>query len=77
MDDYRGLETEMIDKLFLELSQITKAKTARVMNLERLLGLVLEAWKADGVKDVDGHIQLYNRALARLSGVSDGKTGRI
>lgn len=68
MGDFRGLETEMIDRLFLELSQITKAKTARVLNLERLLGLVLEAWKADGIKDVDGHVQLYNRALKRLHG---------
>lgn len=63
---YAGLETETIDKLFLELSQITKAKTAREIYLERLLGLVLEAWKVDGVKDVDGHVQLYNRASLRV-----------
>jgi hypothetical protein len=62
MSDYIKLETETIDKLFLELSQVTKAKTARVIHLERLLGLVLKAWEADGIKDVDGHIQLYNRA---------------
>ena len=31
------METEVIDKLFLELSQVTKAKTAREIELEELL----------------------------------------
>ena len=31
------METEIVDKLFLELSQITKAKTARELELEDLL----------------------------------------
>ena len=35
------METESIDKLFLELSQVTKAKTRNDMKLERLMGLVL------------------------------------
>lgn len=31
------METETIDKLFLELSQVTKAKTQRELELERQL----------------------------------------
>lgn len=31
------METEVIDKLFLELSQVTKAKTARELALEKAL----------------------------------------
>lgn len=31
------METETIDKLFLELSQVTKAKTARQIQLEKAL----------------------------------------
>lgn len=31
------METETLDKLFLELSQVTKAKTAREIQLERAL----------------------------------------
>lgn len=61
------METEAIDKLFLELSQITKAKTERELQLEKLLGLVLDAWQIDGVKDQLGHCQLYNRAFMRIT----------
>lgn len=68
MADYHGLATETIDKLFLELSQVTKAKTAKELSLERLLREVLKAWESGGVKDFPGHFQLYNRVLARLSG---------
>ncbi len=35
------MNTEIIDKLFLELSQFTTAKTAREVVLERLLETVL------------------------------------
>lgn len=61
------METEMIDKLFLELSQVSKAKTEHELQLERLLKCVLEAWEQDGVKDQNGHRQLYNRAFLRIT----------
>jgi hypothetical protein len=32
-----SMETETIDKLFLELSQVSKAKTERELQLERVL----------------------------------------
>ena len=35
------LTTEAIDKLFLELSQVTKAKTAREIELEAIIGELL------------------------------------
>lgn len=57
------IETEIIDKLFLELSQFTNVKTKKELQLERTLKSVLEAWKQDGVKDKDGHAQLYGRAF--------------
>ena len=57
------IETEIIDKLFLELSQVTNAKTKKELQLEQTLKSVLKAWKQDGVKDKDGHVQLYGRAF--------------
>ena len=60
------MKTEIIDKLFLELSQVTKAKTEKELALECLLRNVLKAWEKDGVKDKDGHCQLYNRAYFKL-----------
>ena len=62
-----SMETDMIDKLFLELSQVTKAKTKKELDLEGLLKCVLEAWEKDGIKDMDGHRQLYNRASHRIT----------
>lgn len=64
------METEHIDKLFLELSQVTKAKTSNELYLENLLYIVLEAWKnnvmlCDGFPD--GDYQLYNRAMKRIN----------
>lgn len=56
------METQMIDMLFLELSQFSNAKTERELSLERLLCAVLEAWVKDGVSNKEGHRQLYNRA---------------
>lgn len=64
------MEIEMIDKLFLELSQVTKAKTEKEIRLENLLKCVLEAWEKDGIKDQDGHRQLYNRASHRITTAS-------
>ena len=64
------METEMIDRLFLELSQVTKAKTEKELQLEKLLGLVLDAWQIDGVKDQLGHCHLYNRAFFRITTAS-------
>lgn len=37
MNDLLGTETESIDRLYLELSQFTKAKTKRDLQLEQLL----------------------------------------
>ena len=62
------METEIIDKLFLELSQVTKARTQKENILEAYLVIVLQAWKDDGVKDQHGHIQLYNRMFAKTHG---------
>lgn len=65
-----SIETETIDKLFLELSQITKAKTNKELSLERLLESVLEAWKKEVMQGdgfPDGDYQLYNRAMKRLN----------
>lgn len=36
------MQTEMIDKLYLELSQFTKAKTRREMELESLIARLCE-----------------------------------
>ena len=41
------MTTEIIDKLFLELSQMTTAKTAKELLLEDLLRRVLKAWSND------------------------------
>lgn len=60
------METEVIDKLFLELSQVTKAKTGRELALERTLISVLGAWKRDGISNAYGNMLLYDRSLAIL-----------
>lgn len=47
------METEIIDKLFLELSQFTKAKTKRELELEEEIEEVLK-WRnfdGDGISD--------------------------
>lgn len=59
------METEIIDKLFLELSQVTKATTEKEISLKACLQFVLAAWEKDGVKDQHGHIQLYNRMMVK------------
>ena len=64
------METEMIDKLFLELSQITTAKTDRELQLTRLLNMVLDAWAKDGISDRIGHSQLYNRAYMKANSLN-------
>lgn len=45
------MQTEIIDKLFLELSQITKAKTEREMNLEQAIKEIAAAssWESQAV----------------------------
>lgn len=58
--------TETIDKLFLELSQVAQVKTQKEIELELLLKCVSYAWLKDGINNVEGHHQLYNRAMARL-----------
>jgi hypothetical protein len=60
------METDMIDKLFLELSQVTNVKTEKEMQLERLLKRILDAWSEDGVSSKNGHAQLYNRAFVKI-----------
>lgn len=40
MNDLLGTETESIDRLYLELSQFTKARTKRELQLEQLLHAV-------------------------------------
>jgi len=49
-------QTEQIDKLFLELSQFTTAKTAREIKLEEVLNELLyifEAWEYDYANGID------------------------
>ena len=65
------MDTEIIDKLFLELSQYTTAETENELHTKRLLRLVLDAWKHDadqGDGIMEEHIQLYNRAMKHLGG---------
>jgi hypothetical protein len=64
------METEIIDKLFLELSQISKAKTKREIDLIFMLSDVLDAWKTeanwgDGIDE--SHIRIYNRAMKLIN----------
>lgn len=44
------IETESIDRLFLELSQFTKARTQREIALERMIRQIAEAgsWEKQG-----------------------------
>lgn len=65
-----NLETETIDKLFLELSQITNAKTRKELLLEKVLNDVLLAWvdeanQGDGISD--NHINTFNYATDLLN----------
>ena len=49
-------QTEQIDKLFLELSQFTTAKTAREIKLENALNELInifEAWAYDYCNGID------------------------
>lgn len=52
------METEMIDKLFLELSQVSKAKTRRELRLEAGIRNIVLTWKEyeeaeDGQAELD------------------------
>jgi len=65
------METESIDKLFLELSQITKAKTKKEIVLENILRDVLKAW-SDQARKI-GNIEprdmsLFKRAWFLVTG---------
>jgi len=73
------METEIIDKLFLELSQISKEKTKREIELIGILSEVLNAWKTeanwgDGIDE--NHMPIYNRAMRRIDNlyISKDKT---
>jgi len=52
------METETIDRLFLELSQVTKATTAKEFNLQVRMQMLCEAVKpfADLVTETSGRI---------------------
>ena len=63
------MELEIINKLFLELSQIATAKTSRERELESLLAQALKAWKyeanqGDGI--LDKNMTVYNRAMKKI-----------
>jgi hypothetical protein len=58
------MDTENIDKLFLELSQVTKAKTQKEIELEKLIKIILCAWNEDGRSGKNNHI--FNRASVRV-----------
>jgi hypothetical protein len=74
----KRMETETIDRLFLELSQVTKAKTARELELEKVLKRQLESHASIGmvlsegataaglagcIKQCDGFVAEAKRAL--------------
>ncbi len=60
------MHLEVIDKLFLELSQFSTAKTARELELESTLKIAIMAWNEDGVTEKNS--PLWNR-LALRAGV--------
>ena len=55
-------ETETIDKLFLELSQVTTATTEKEMRMIRLLKIIIDEWD-NPVRDPS----LYERGKKLLS----------
>jgi len=61
------METETIDKLFLELSQVTKAKTARELELEDLLT------SAHAIAIRKGEETSWSRFEARLTAAGIGR----
>ncbi len=69
------IATEAIDKLFLELSQVTKAKTAREILLEDLLT------SARAIAERGGKDTAWDRFSERLANVGIGcitpKTFRV
>lgn len=60
------METNLIDKLFLELSQLTKAKTARECKLEDLLT------SAHAIAARKGEDTAWERFSAKLSSAGIG-----
>lgn len=64
------MECEIINKLFLELSQIATAKTERESQLETLLRQVIKAWESEtnGGKAISKDNQvIYKRAKKRIN----------
>ena len=61
------IETESIDRLFLELSQFTKAKTARELRLEGMIRKIAEAgsWEAQGKAAEIALAEIENRLPER------------
>lgn len=60
------METETIDKLFLELSQVTRATTGKELALEAKVKRLRDAIKpfADLIHTTDGPIQTERLSLA-------------
>jgi hypothetical protein len=59
------METEIIDKLFLELSQVSKAQTWREIELERRVHALKKAAKpfVDLMRSTDGRIPTERLSL--------------
>jgi hypothetical protein len=56
------METEVIDKLFLELSQVTRATTQRELNLERRSAGLLKELKSSQKRE-ENLKRIIHRAL--------------
>ena len=74
------MELEIINKLYLELSQIATAKTKQELELESLLEQVLVSWRCeanqgDGI--LDTHIPVYNRAMKKINHNFEPDFGKI
>lgn len=61
------IETESIDRLFLELSQFTKAKTAREIKLEAMIRRIATSgsWEAQGKAAEIALAEIENRTPER------------
>lgn len=58
------MKNEMINKLYLELSEIATLKTKKELELETLLKCCIMAWNEDGIDKK--HQNLFNRIAFKV-----------
>lgn len=63
MQQVKIMNTETLDKLFLEWSQFTKAKTARELRLERIINRMVAASKEPNVQAIAEDLDADQREL--------------